>query len=96
MTSRSFVVLVADQRNGTPDQAPRLGVTVSRRVGCAVVRTRVKRRVREWFRRNRGLFPTGKDIVVIARPAAAEIPSVEVGRELEGALRRLARAGGRS
>ena len=96
MTSRSFVLLVADQREASADQAPRLGVTVSRRVGNAVVRTRVKRRVREWFRRNRGQFPAGKDVVVIARPSAAEIASAEVGRELEGALRRLARAGSRS
>jgi len=96
MTSRSFVLLVADQRDGAPEGAPRLGITVSRRVGPSVVRTRVKRRVREWFRRNRGVFPTGKDIVVIARPSAAEIPSDEVGRQLEGALRRLARAGERS
>jgi ribonuclease P protein component len=96
MTSRSFVVLVADQHDGAPDASPRLGVTVSRRVGSAVVRTRVKRRVREWFRRNRGVFPPGKDVVVIARPSAAEIPSAEVGRELEGTARRLARGGRRS
>lgn len=95
MTSRSFVVLVAARRGRAPDALPRLGVTVSRRVGNAVVRNRVKRRVREWFRRNRGVFPPDRDVVVIARASAAEIPSAEVGRELEGAVRRLAQGGGR-
>jgi ribonuclease P protein component len=50
----------------------RLGVTVSKKVGCAVVRSRVKRCVRETFRKfaTEGAFEA--DWVVIARPAAAD------------------------
>jgi ribonuclease P protein component len=93
MASRSFVLLVANQHGGGHDAPARLGITVSRRVGGAVVRTRVKRRLREWFRTHRALFPMGKDFVVIARPTAATAPAEEIGRELEGVLARLARAG---
>lgn len=51
----------------------RLGLTVSRKVGNAVVRNRVKRRVRAWFREARSTFPGAWDIVVIARRQAAEL-----------------------
>jgi ribonuclease P protein component len=70
--------------------ATRLGITVSRRVGGAVVRTRVKRCVREWFRRATAL-PPGKDLVVIARAPAAQASTLEAGRELDGAIRELVR-----
>lgn len=46
---------------------PRLGTTVSRKVGNAVVRNRYKRRIREIFRRHRDEFPAGFDYVVIVR-----------------------------
>ena len=49
-----------------------MGITVSRRVGNAVVRNRVKRWVREFARRRMGSLPVAWDIVVIARPRAAE------------------------
>jgi len=48
-------------------------LTVSRKVGNAVVRNRVKRRIREWFRCARASFPGSLDIVVIARRQAAEL-----------------------
>jgi ribonuclease P protein component len=94
MASRSFVLLVADRRDGDAEAPARLGVTVSRRVGGAVVRTRVKRLLREWFRRHRSLFPKGKDIVVVARPAAAEARGEEIGRDFELTLGRLADVSG--
>ena len=59
-----------------------LGLVVSRRVGNAVRRNRVKRRVREWFRRNRALFSGSEDVVVIARTGAAELDAASVAREL--------------
>jgi ribonuclease P protein component len=77
--SAHFVVLVGPGRD--PERA-RLGLTVSRRVGRAVRRNRVKRRVREWFRRHRARLPEGRDVVVIARPGAAELESRELSREL--------------
>lgn len=50
----------------------RLGLTVSTKVGGAVVRNRVKRRLREIYRQNRANWPEGMDIVIIARKAAAD------------------------
>ena len=63
-----------------------MGVTVSRKVGNAVVRNRVKRSVREWFRTRRDELPPGVDIVVIARRNASELGSIDVGYELNGLL----------
>ena len=52
--------------------APRLGMVVSRKVGTAVRRNAVKRWIREWFRTRGVDFPRGVDLVVIAKPGAAE------------------------
>ena len=46
---------------------PRLGLSVSRRVGNAVVRNQWKRRLREAFRRHRDELPPGIDLVIIPR-----------------------------
>lgn len=49
----------------------RLGVSVSKRVGNAVVRNAVKRRLREAFRKKKADLPAGFDIVCIASPYSA-------------------------
>ncbi len=54
----------------------RLGVTVSKRVGNAVVRNRTKRRLREIFRRGKGHFGDHYDVVIIAKRSRKE-PSFE-------------------
>jgi ribonuclease P protein component len=94
------------QRNGVRFQSPhfvvyagnlehepqrsRLGVTVSRRIGNAVVRNRVKRRVRESFRKGlRALLPPPTSIVVIARGGAASLESAAIVDELTMAARNL-------
>lgn len=59
---------------------PRLGVTVSRRVGNAVVRNRWKRRLREIFRRGKHHFGDSHDVVIIAK-AGAELPPFDQLRE---------------
>jgi len=64
----------------------RLGVTVTTRVGNAVVRNRIKRLVRESFRRRKEAALHGRDIVVIAKRGAEELSLGEVTAELETAL----------
>ena len=77
--STAYVVLVASDG---ASQRPRLGLTVSRKVGNAVVRNRVKRRVREWFRRERGRLTAGTEVVVIARREASRLSFEEDRRML--------------
>ncbi len=67
-------------------QRRRLGITTSRKVGNAVVRNRVKRRVREWFRRSRSSIAAGSELLVIARPAATDLATREVGAVLDEML----------
>ena len=75
---RHFVVVAAPGR----EPQTRLGLAVSRKVGNAVARNHVKRRVRTWFREHRVELETGRDLVVIARPGAAARSSDEIAREL--------------
>ena len=56
---------------------PRLGLSVSRRVGGAVERTRVKRLLREAFWAAAERLPTDADYVVVARPDARELAERE-------------------
>jgi ribonuclease P protein component len=77
--SAHFVAVVAPARGEGP---AKLGLAVSRRVGNAVARNRVKRRVREWFRRSRSELPARTDWVVIARAGAAELDAHAVAAEL--------------
>jgi len=69
--SRFFVGLFLPGAGG----ATRMGVTTTRRIGPAVTRNRVKRIVREAFRRGGMMLPRGIDIVIVAREAASESES---------------------
>jgi len=60
----------------------RLGVTVPVRIGKAVLRNRVKRRVREVFRLNRPHLPAGWDILINPGEAVARVPFQTLQREL--------------
>jgi ribonuclease P protein component len=71
----------------TTPARPRLGISVPRRVGGAVVRNRVRRRLREIFRRSRELFgQRGGNVVVNARPSASEATFVELAEEYRSLL----------
>ena len=72
----------------------RLGITVSGKVGNAVTRNRIKRLLREIWRRQRLMFPAGFDIVFIGKKSAAQTTFAALERQLGELARRLARLTG--
>jgi ribonuclease P protein component len=61
----------------------RLGVTVTKRIGCAAKRNRIKRLVREYFRLHKARFPQGYDVVIAAKKDANKLDFWNFQRELE-------------
>jgi ribonuclease P protein component len=79
--------------NGSTER-PRLGLSVSRKVGGAVQRSKVKRLLREAFARAEGDLKPDQDVVVVARPPAGELAEREGLAGVDGALQELiAKAG---
>lgn len=77
LSTRHFGVLLAPG----PADAPRLGLVVTKRLGKAVRRNRLKRLLREFFRRHREGLPK-QDIIIMARKGAADLSYAEIQREL--------------
>jgi len=73
------------------DATPKVGLVVSRAVGSAVVRNRVKRRLRELMRRRIASLPGGCLLVLRAHPAAAGASQADLAADLDLALGRLLR-----
>src|SRR3984885_4647472 len=73
------------------DAGPKVGLVVSRAVGSAVVRNRVKRRLRELMRRRLASLPGGCLLVVRAHPAAAGARQADLAVDLDLVLGRLMR-----
>lgn len=84
VSGRSF--LVVWRVNGY--EYPRLGITASRKSGNAVVRNRLKRQIREFFRHNCSLLP-GVDLNVIVRRQAAETSVAVLSNELQRAFQQI-------
>jgi ribonuclease P protein component len=76
----------------TSNAGSRLGMAVSKRVGGAVVRNRVKRYTREFFRQYKDQFDPPCDVVVVARHKAADMRYAESVQEFLSLLRRYRRA----
>jgi ribonuclease P protein component len=80
--SPNFVIITRPNNQG----GTRLGLTVSAKVGNAVVRNRLKRLLRECFRQNRHRITPTKDILIIAKKPAAELSFVEIESEFKKAV----------
>jgi ribonuclease P protein component len=85
----ALFVLVAAPNDGEQD---RLGLAVSRRVGGAVTRNRVRRLLRESFRRLERGARRSADLVILGKPELASSGLAEIGRELAERVRCLERA----
>lgn len=72
----------------TAPSGPRLGVTVSKKVGNAVVRNSIKRRLREFYRLNKSLFIQA-DINIVAKKGAEVLDFHNLSNELAAAFGRL-------
>ena len=77
-----FVIITKPNNQGET----RLGVTVSSKVGNAVVRNRVKRFLRECFRKYRHRIVPGQDVLIIARKGAVNLSSHDVESEIRESL----------
>jgi ribonuclease P protein component len=83
---RYFVLAVL--RGDPPDALPRIGLITSRRVGNSVIRHRVRRRLRELFRRARPSLRLGLWLVLIGRAAAADASAEALENEFQKLGRR--------
>ena len=75
----NFLVVVLPRGDEGP---ARVGITVTKKVGNAVERNRIKRIVREVFRRERTRFPKGCDIVWIAKHGCADMTYAKVSAQV--------------
>jgi len=71
----------------TQGKTSRFGISVKKALGGAVVRNRIKRRIREILRRNRTEIPTGWDIVIHPRSSVAKAAYASLETELVRLLR---------
>jgi ribonuclease P protein component len=85
--NRQFIVYVL--KSDQPEF--RLGLSVSKKVGNAVTRNRIKRFIRQAFLENQTLLMQNADYVIIARPQSADLDYHESKKSLEHVLK-IARA----
>jgi ribonuclease P protein component len=82
-------VLALARKRDEPLLSGRLGLTVTKKVGNAVVRNRIKRMLREWMRLH-GWVPAGWDVVLVAKDSAArQLHPDDFGPDLTRILRQL-------
>ncbi|HPR17584.1 MAG TPA: ribonuclease P protein component [Candidatus Cloacimonadota bacterium] len=70
-----------------PDKTFAAGIIVSKRVGNAVIRNKVKRRVRACLRENGSAYPVGEHIIIIAKPEAGIASWADIKNDLQHILK---------
>jgi ribonuclease P protein component len=85
----ALVVHLWTDQSGSTDVPPQAGFVVSRAVGRATIRNRVRRQLRHLVRDRLDRLPTGSRLVVRATPAATGRASVLLAGDLDRALDRL-------
>ncbi|HMA93491.1 MAG TPA: ribonuclease P protein component [Polyangiaceae bacterium] len=88
-TPHCVFVVASREPNEQPPLRPRLGLVVSRRVGCAVLRNRFKRLVREVFRKWQSQWPPDAELVVIAREWSMDLKESVLAEEWSAASERI-------
>ncbi|MBM7716805.1 ribonuclease P protein component [Siminovitchia sp. FSL H7-0308] len=83
VANRQFVVYILEKK----DQGHfRIGLSVSKKIGNAVTRNRIKRYIRQFFQENQTRVSPMKDYVIIARKPAAEMDYHSIKKSLEHVL----------
>ena len=77
-TTKNFVIIIHQNNR----DLRRLGISVSKKVGGAVKRNRVKRLVREFFRLNKHQLPESKDFLFVAKPGSIELNYSTLSQEM--------------
>ena len=77
---KKHFLCIYKKRDGTRS---RLGITISKKVGTAVIRNRLKRVCREFFRHNKYSLESAWDINIIARPSAGAASRQQVLQSLD-------------
>ena len=78
VNSKNFIVILSRNQAGNK----RLGITVTKKVGNAVKRNRIKRLLREFFRLNKETLPDSHDIVIIVKKGVPFLTYNDVYEEL--------------
>ncbi len=82
--TKYFLIFRLDRGDGV--RAARLGITVTRKVGGAVRRNRIKRLVREWFRHRQAELESCDLVVIAKRGLPARLSALEVGVDLDSSM----------
>ncbi len=83
-----FFVLIVLPRTDRLETSPRIGVAAGKKLGSAVMRNRIKRKLREAVRQVYPNVPSGVDVILLARAPIAEASVVQIAAALIETLQR--------